>query len=181
MGQTGAAQFVQYSNAGIQPQAQGTIGEADYGVRVPLFDIEVTAEKQSPYSKMSQNELALQFYQAGFFNPQLSDQALACLDMMDFPRKESIMQKIAQNGTLYQQLMMLQQQALALGQMVDASRGGNEVTASLAQQFGMAAPGFIAGEQTDAAKSKALGGDSKEEAATTRNARKRVSEATDPT
>lgn len=181
MGQNGAAQFVQYSNENIQPQAQGMIGGTDFGIRVPLFDIEVTAEKQSPYSKMSQNELALQFYQAGFFNPQLSDQALACLDMMDFPRKESIMQKIAQNGTLYQQLMMLQQQALALGQMVDASRGGNEVTASLAQQFGMAAPGFIAGEQTDAAKSKALGGDSKEEAATTRNARKRVSEATDPT
>ena len=181
MGQNGAAQFVQYSNENIQPQAQGMIGGTDFGIRVPLFDIEVTAEKQSPYSKMSQNELALQFYQAGFFNPQLSDQALACLDMMDFPRKETIMQKISQNGTMYQQLMMLQQQALALGQMVDASRGGNEVTASLAQQFGMAAPGFIAGEQTDAAKSKALGGDSKEEAATTRNARKRVSEATDPT
>lgn len=181
MGQNGAAQFVQYSNENIQPQAQGMIGGTDFGIRVPLFDIEVTAEKQSPYSKMSQNELALQFYQAGFFNPQLSDQALACLDMMDFPRKETIMQKISQNGTLYQQLMMLQQQALALGQMVDASRGGNEVTASLAQQFGMAAPGFIAGEQTDAAKSKALGGDSKEEAATTRNARKRVSESTDPT
>ena len=181
MGQNGAAQFVQYSNENIQPQAQGMIGGTDFGIRVPLFDIEVTAEKQSPFSKMSQNELALQFYQAGFFNPQLSDQALACLDMMDFPRKETIMQKISQNGTLYQQLMMLQQQALALGQMVDASRGGNEVTASLAQQFGMAAPGFIAGEQTDAAKSKALGGDSKEEAATTRNARKRVSESTDPT
>lgn len=182
MGQNGAAQFVQYSNAGIQPQAQGTIGEADYGVRVPLFDIEVTAEKQSPYSKLSQNELALQFYQAGFFNPQLSDQALACLDMMDFPRKESIMQKIAQNGTLYQQLMMLQQQALALGQMVDASRGGNEVTSSLAQQFGLSdVLGFVAGGQADASKSDALGGSSEKEAATTRNARKRVSEATDPT
>lgn len=182
MGQNGAAQFVQYSNAGIQPQAQGTIGEADYGVRVPLFDIEVTAEKQSPYSKLSQNELALQFYQAGFFNPQLSDQALACLDMMDFPRKESIMQKIAQNGTLYQQLMMLQQQALALGQMVDASRGGNEVTASLAQQFGLSdSLGFVAGGQADASKSDALGGSSEQEAATTKNARKRVSESTDPT
>ena len=52
------------------------------------FDVEITAQKQSPYTKMAQNELALQFYSAGFFNPQMADQALACLDMMDFPRKQ---------------------------------------------------------------------------------------------
>ena len=73
-------------------------------------------------------------------------------------------------------------QALALGQMVDASRGGNEVTASLAQQFGLSdSLGFVAGGQADASKSDALGGSSEQEAATTKNARKRVSEATDPT
>ena len=180
MGENGVARFVQYSNAGIQPQAQGNIGGLDLGVRVPLFDIEVTAEKQSPYSKLSQNELALQFYQAGFFNPQLSDQALACLDMMDFPRKETIMQKIAQNGTLYQQLMMLQQQMFALGQMVDNSRGGNEVSAALAQQFGIGQPGFVAGGKADASTQDALGGDTSTESATTKKARQRVADSTEP-
>lgn len=184
MGQNGVARFVQYSNAGIKPQEQGGVEFGiDMGFRVPLFDIEVSAEKQSPYSKMSQNELALQFYKMGFFNPQFADQALACLDMMDFNRKEFIMQKIAQNGTMYNKMMMMQQQMMALGQMVDASRGGNEVTANLAAQFGMQTPGTVGGGTSDAEGSDALGGDSVKEgeSSVTKNSRKRVADSTSPT
>ena len=123
MGENGAARYVEYSNAGITPQFQGIEMSVDMGYRTPLFDIEITAQKQSPYSKMSQNELALQLYTAGLFNPQLSDQALMCLDMMDFPRKESLMQKVAMNGTLYQQLMIAQQQMLQMAQIIDQLQG----------------------------------------------------------
>jgi len=140
MGLNGTAKFVQYSNAGIVPQAQGSDFGIDMGLRIPLFDIEVTAEKESPYSRMSQNELALQLYGAGFFNPQLADQSLACLEMMDFDRKDEMMQRIAQNGGMMQMIMALQQQMMALGGMVDQNNGGTEVTDSLAQQFGMAQP-----------------------------------------
>ena len=180
IGQNGMARFVQYSNANIQPQAQGTDFGIDMGYRLPLFDIEVTAQKQSPYSKMSQNELALQFYQLGFFNPQMADQALACLDMMDFDRKEFIEQRIAQNGTMYQQLMMLQQQMMQLGGLVDASRGGNEVTAGLAQQFGMAEP-MPSGNGATAEENEALGGSATKEAENTKKARQRVADSTSPT
>ena len=183
MGESGVARFVQYSNQGIQPQAQGMVFGQDMGYILPMFDIEVTAQKQSPYSKMSQNELALQFYQAGFFNPQMSDQALACLDMMDFDRKEFIMQKISQNGTMYQMIMALQQQMMALGQMVDNAHGGNEVTQGLANQFGMQMPQMVGGDVKASAKnSEALGGDgSNGESSTTKKARQRVAESTDPT
>ena len=184
MGENGVARFVQYSNQGIQPQAQGMAFGQDMGYRLPMFDIEVTAQKQSPYSKMSQNELALQFYQAGFFNPQMSDQALACLDMMDFDRKEFIMQKISQNGTMYQMMMAMQQQMMQLGAMVDNAHGGNEVTQGLANQFGMQMPQMSGGgdAQASAKNSKALGGDSSSgESPTTKKARQRVAESTDPT
>ena len=50
---------------------------------------------------MSQNELALQFYNAGFFNPQRADQALSCLQMMDFPHKEELMNAIRQQAEAY--------------------------------------------------------------------------------
>lgn len=140
MGLNGTAKFVQYSNAGIVPQAQGSDFGIDMGLRIPLFDIEVTAEKESPYSRMSQNELALQLYGAGFFNPQLADQSLACLEMMDFDRKDEMMQRIAQNGGMMQMIMALQQQMMALGGMVDRNNGGTEVSDGLAQQFGMAQP-----------------------------------------
>ena len=185
MGGNGVARYVQYSNAGIQPQAQGMDFGLDMGMRIPLFDIEVTAQKQSPYSKMSQNELALQFFSAGFFNPQMADQALACLDMMDFDRKEFIMQKISQNGSMYQQMMMMQQQMIALGKMVDESRGGNEITAGLVNQFGMQDIPIVGGD-VDSSKPEsadALGGDSQSEGepTNTKKARQRVADSTSPT
>ena len=183
MGENGAARFVQYSNAGILPQSQGFEMGMDMGFRLPLFDIEITAQKQSPYSKMSQNELALQFYSAGFFNPQMADQALACLDMMDFDRKQFIMQKIAQNGTLYQQLMMAQQQVMALASVIDGQNGTN-----YAEQFAMQMNGAsvapIGGSTTPAQKveeTEALGGNEGKEASNTKKARQRVAESTDPT
>ena len=184
MGENGAARFVEYSNAGISPQFQGVEMGVDMGYRTPLFDIEITAQKQSPYSKMSQNELALQFYQAGFFNPQMSDQALACLDMMDFDRKQFIMQKIAQNGTLYQQLLMAQQQMLQLAQIVDRDHGTNMADQIAAGITGGVAPTTAPGGEPPSAKveeTEALGGKEKAEATNTKKARQRVAESTDPT
>ena len=185
MGENGAARYVKYSNAGITPQFQGIEMGVDMGYRLPLFDIEVTAQKQSPYSKMSQNELSLQFYSAGFFHPQNADQALACLEMMDFDRKHFIMQRIAQNGTMYQQMMAMQQQMMMLAKMVDQSRGTNEVAPAIAAQFGMEAPSAPMGGGGEAAKkveeTEALGGNEGGEATNTKKARQRVADSTSPT
>lgn len=177
MGENGTARYVQYSNAGITPQMQGVDFGVDMGMRVPLFDIEVTAQKQSPYSKMSQNELALQFFGAGFFNPQMSDQALACLDMMDFDRKEFIMQKISQNGTMFQQMMAMQQQMMMLAQMVDEARGSN-IAQQLETQFsGGDFVVAIDGAKTKAPEKKEGIGESK----SNKNAKQRVAQASSPT
>ena len=183
MGENGTARYVQYSNAGISPQSQGVEFGTDMGFRIPLFDIEVTAQKQSPYSKMSQNELALQFFSAGFFNPQIADQALACLDMMDFDRKEFIMQKISQNGGMYQQMMAMQQQMMMLAQMVDQARGSNIAEQLMAQFSGQAPVTPIDGNvQANAEGKEALGGkEGGAEASNTKKARQRVAESTDPT
>ena len=159
MGENGTARFVEYSNANLQPQMQGIEMGVDMGYRLPLFDVEITAQKASPYSKMSQNELALQFFGAGFFNPQMSDQALACLEMMDFDRKQGIMQRIAQNGMMYKAAMMMMQQQMAPG-----VAGGTEESA-----------------EDTVEKTEALGGDGGGEAANTKKARQRVADSTSPT
>ena len=83
LGQYGAEQYVSYTNAGIQPQSQGNDLGQDMGYRLPVFDITVSAQKKNVYTKISQNELAVQFFQLGFFNPQTTDQTLLCLDMME--------------------------------------------------------------------------------------------------
>ena len=119
IGASGQQEFTQYSNAGLQPQYQGNDFGVDMGYRVPAFDIEVKAEKESAYTQLSQNELAIQFYNQGFFNPQYSDQALACLDMMDFQGKGSVIEKIQANGTMYQQMLQMQQQMLQMAEMID--------------------------------------------------------------
>ena len=180
MGDNGVQRFIQYSNAGIQPQFQGMDFGQDMGYRLPLFDVEITAQKQSPYSKMSQNELALQFFGAGFFNPQIADQALACLDMMDFDRKHFIMQKISQNGGMYQKLMQYMQLSMMLAQAVKP-----EFVQQIAmdmQGMGMPAP---MGEMNPAAnveQTEALGGkEGTKEASNTKKARQRVAESTSPT
>ena len=181
MGENGAARYVEYSNAGIQPQHQGIEHGVDMGHRLPLFDIEVTAQKQSPYSKMSQNELALQLYNAGFFNPQMADQALACLDMMDFDRKQFIMQKIAQNGTMYQQMLMMQQQMLQMAQMIDPAMA-EQMAAGIVggQPVGPMMGGAAPAQNVD--QTEALGGnEGPKEATHTKKARQRVAESTSPT
>lgn len=184
IGVNGVARFVEYSNANIKPQYQGHDLGMDMGYRLPLFDIEVSAQKQSPYSKMSQNELALQFFGNGFFNPQIADQALACLEMMDFDRKQFVMQKIAENGGMYQQMLAMQQQMIMLAQMVDAGRGSN-IAEQLVAQFGGGAPVTpIDGSAPIAKKveeTEALGGEGGTESSTTKKARQRVAESTSPT
>lgn len=97
LGEMGVEAFVVYSNERLRMQQLETMNGMDMAFRLPVFDVEVSAQKSSPYSKMAQNELALQFYSARFFDPMMADQAIACLTMMDFDHKDEVMQIIAQN------------------------------------------------------------------------------------
>ena len=177
LGENGAEQFVPYSNQGIRPQHQGVVAGVDMGFRVPEFDIEITAQKQSPYSKMAQNEMALQFFGHGFFNPQLADQALACLDMMDFDRKQFVVQKISANGTMYQQMMAMRQQMLMMQARLDRHEGTN-----IAQQIMGGAGTPVPGGGMDISQTEGLGGaEGVKEHHSTKNARQRVAQSTAPT
>ena len=121
-GRLGIEQFVSYDNRGLQPQPLGMIGDVDLGLRQPVFDIRVIPQKSSSYTRLTQNELALQFYQMGFFAPGQADQALACMSMMEFEGKDELMQQLAYNGTMQRELAMFQQYALALTQKYEPER-----------------------------------------------------------
>ena len=94
VGQNGMESYVSYSNQNIKPQEQGEAFGTDMGMRLPVFDLEVSSQKANAYTKMSQNELALQFFNLGFFNPQMADMAVMALDMMDFDGKDMLINKI---------------------------------------------------------------------------------------
>jgi hypothetical protein len=103
--------------------------------------------------------------------------------MMDFDRKHFVMQRIAQNGTMYQQLMMAQQQVVALAGVIDELKGTN-----YAQQFAQQMQGgmpmqlmCMGGMPTqNIENTEALGGDEKGEASNTKKARQRVADSTSP-
>ncbi len=172
LGSNGKTAYEDYSNEGIREQSYTVRGEE--AIRLPLFDIEVTAEKQSSYTKMAQNELALQLYGAGFFAPNNADSALACLDMMDFHGRDDVLNRVKQNATLLQMLQETQQMAMSLAQQVDAMRGTN-LAAGLQQQIGAA--GSVLAQMPGAVEDVELEGG---EPSITRNARARVADSTAP-
>ena len=177
VGQYGMEQFISYSNAGLQPQYQGTDFGTDMGYRLPVFDIKISAQKKNVYTKVTQNELALQFFDKGFFNPQLTDQALMCLDMMEFDGKDGIMQKIAQNGTMFQKLIQYMQLALTL-----AAKAAPDMVEGLSQDVmqTMGATGQMGGGSSQMFQSDNIAGIGKQEPTIVENARARSGEASQP-
>lgn len=176
-GEQGEQEFVQYSNEGLQPQNQGTEFGIDMGYRVPAFDVKVEAEKSSSYSRLSQNELAMQFYNAGFFNPQYTDQVSACLEMMDFQGKQSVLQKVQQNGGMYQQMLQMQQQMLQLSEMIDQLSGGQyNMSGQMSDQINQ---NLNAQEGTPHGTTK-MPTSTADESAITKNAREQTAQTTNP-
>ena len=178
VGEYGMMKFKSYTNQGLQPQYQGNDFGVDMGYRLPVFDIKVSAQKQNVYTKVSQNELALQFFQMGFFNPQLTDQALMCLDMMEFDGKDGIMQKVAKNGTMFQKLQQYMQLALTLAQVVDPAMAQTIAQDIVQTMGGGAAPG--AGGSAQMFQMDNIKGMGKGEPTMVQNARSRSNASTQP-
>ena len=160
--------FVDFDNRGMRPQPQGVEFGLDLGARLPVFDVKIKAQKSSPFVQASQNEMAKEFYGMGFFNPQMADQALSCLEMMEFEGKQEIIQRITQNGTIYEQLLRAQVQLAQLAQIVDAQNGttiggglaaeasrGEQVNPNRAQASGRKISGNSAAAKADAAQKRA--------------------------
>lgn len=116
LGNYGEEQYTTFDNGGLRPQYQGMAFGEDMGYRLPVFDIDVQVQTESAYTKQAYNELAIQLYGMGIFDPNNAEQALTMLEMMDFKGKDRLMQQLSQKAMMQQQLLMYQQMALALAQ-----------------------------------------------------------------
>ena len=140
-GDAGDFEYQTFDNSMMQPQDQGeAFGEA-LGKRVPIFDIRVEVAKKSAYSRESQNQMALNFYNAGFFSPGNADTSLACLDMMEFDGKEKVVEQVRRNGTMYEQLMEMQQTMAKMAAIIDTVTGSNMTEGVMADMEKNAARG----------------------------------------
>lgn len=179
VGNYGAERYIEYTNSGIRPQYQGNDFGVDMGYRIPVFDIKVSAQKKNVYTKITQNELAIQFYDKGFFNPQMTDQALMCLELMEFDGKDTVMQKVARNGTMFEKLTQYMQMALLMAQETHP-----EMVDGIAQDIMAFMGGAQAGGATSGAapmlKSDHIAGVGRKEPSIVANSRARSGEASQP-
>ena len=158
-GDTGRFEYIQFSNANIQgqpigPAYPGQEMEPGYtlSMRRPVFDVVIKPQKRSPYSKMAQNELAKELYQMGFFNPQLAEQSLTALDLMDFDGEEKVKDKVQQGQTMLNQMAQMQMQMQQMAALLYQRTG---IDALGMTQQNMEQPQKVSGGQTMASAQKA--------------------------
>ena len=132
LGRFGAEEFVSFDNSALQPQPYGEAFGQNMGLRLPVFDIKITAQKRNSYTRMTQNELALQFFQLGFFDPQRSDQAMQCLEMMEFEGKDQLLRRLSESARQWAQA-----QAKTVGKFPELSRQPLEELRLKAAEGGM--------------------------------------------
>ena len=108
--------------------------------RVPVFDLEISAQQENPYKTMEYNQLALQLFQMGFFRADMADQALRCLELMDFKNKDMVMAMIQNGQTQQREIQQLRQRLMQTAALVDEARG-TDLAGKLAQEYGAEATG----------------------------------------
>lgn len=152
IGPNGQPEFVRFSGAQISAKVQTGAFGGDVVYRVPIFDVTVKSQKASPFSTVAQNERAKELYAMGFFRPDLAEQALAALDMMDFEGIERVRDKISKNGMMARQIAAMQQQMLKMAQIID-SFTGQGITESMSSEFASGEAG------TSPVSAEAVGGE----------------------
>lgn len=141
----GEDSFISFDNSQIKMQEQTKTNGSGISQRLPVFDLDVKASKNTAYSKLSQNELAIQLYGMGVFNPENATVAHALISMMDFSGKNEVLKTIRNNGTLMEKLQAIAPIAIKLATAMDGinNTGGTftqEILAILGEAPGGEAP-----------------------------------------
>ena len=134
LGAMGTEEFINYDYRGLQPKMMDDGVNVSY--RVPEFDLEIGAEQESPYRTAEHNQLALQLFQMGFFRDDLADQALRCLELMEFKNKDQLARVISNGKTQASEIAALRQQLLQLAQIVDEAKGTHLAESLATEQSG---------------------------------------------
>ena len=88
--------FEKFSSKTLERQERDVYGHK-YSF-VPTFDVKVSAERKSPSTRASQNEMAKEFFAMGLFKPERREEALACISMMDFEGKDKMIKMLSEDS-----------------------------------------------------------------------------------
>ena len=113
-------EFASFDNRSLRPRAL-LMG----GYRVPEFDLEVSAQNETPYKTMEYNQLALQLFQMGFFRSDMAEQALRCLELMEFKNKDALTEVIREGQKETKQRAWLTEALRRTVAMLDKVQGSH--------------------------------------------------------
>ena len=136
--------FVSYDSSGLQGRTiRDGLGQH---YRVPEFDLEIAAQEETPYQTMEHNQLALQLYQMGFFRPEMADQALRCLELMEFKNKSAVVEAIRSSGEAQELVEDLYEQMLHMAGKVDEEHENAHLAHRVQERYGDRVQRVLGGE-----------------------------------
>lgn len=174
---TGETQYLAINNRGL-------LGKTDLrstGVKAhPLFDLEITTEKANAYTRMANNELILSFFNARFFDPSMGREALACLKLMDFDRKEELIRMISHNARDHEVKEAMAEVLMTYASAIDEMCGEKGMETNVVTETRALVAKYLgetARPTAEGAVTSSMGG---REHAVVRNARRETAEASSP-
>ena len=90
--------------------------------RKPVYDIEIIPQKENPFNTISHNQMMLDLFERGVFNPEAAIPATLLLENMIFDGKEKLLLKVKENGEMYNQMMQMQQEFMQMQQIIQAQQ-----------------------------------------------------------
>lgn len=93
-------EYYSFDNTRLLPQElEGSTPESPL-YRLPIFDIQIKAQKQTAFSTMEVNDRMLTMFKLGMFRPDMADASIACVEGMSFEGKDELIATLQKNGTL---------------------------------------------------------------------------------
>ena len=182
MGDDGEMAYVGMDNSGLTTGTRinpVTNMEETYE-RHPLFDLEITAEKNSSYSRLANNEMYLSFYNAGFFNAQRAQEVLACVQLMDFDGKEKLIRMLGQNMHTEEEKESLCNALLQYANVIDELNADRGVQSNYTQQTQAVIQQVLSGGGEPAVTGAEIPDVGVSESTATRKAREKAASAASP-
>ncbi len=107
-GEDKKADYVQFGNEELTAKDFTIEGDDTVYKRLPVFDIEVKAQRSNPFTTAANNQMMVDLFRMGAFAPENADAALNMLECMMFEGKDKLIGRIKQNAQLLKAVQELQ-------------------------------------------------------------------------
>lgn len=114
-------EYEEFNNSSLKQQHIGDEGEEL--IRIPVYDIEVVAEKKNPFSSLAQNETIVNLMKLGVFEPERAQASLIAVELMEFEGKEKLLAYIREGQTLHNVVQQQAEQIQQLRMMLAQAQG----------------------------------------------------------